>query len=813
MKRHNNDNATAPIVKKSKSRWDVGPNDIENEGIQSKCESKTNTQKFSGEATWKIPEVLADSFGVPLTACKKFTSLIQEDCTLPFIARYRKEMVGNLDIEVLRKMKSSLEDLQKVQGKIVSVVKSLEKQSALTPSLNETICNIKDLDELEFCYAPFKDTKKRTLAAKARELGLESVAIAILEGKKHGSLESLINPNVEGLDSLKNVELGIQHVIADAIGKNQENVDTLSELVAKADVRICVTKSRNASKQDPSDLAKFESYVDKTFSVGSQENSIKPHLFLAISRGEDLKILSVKITFPNHVESSWINYCERKYGNWGTDTSSNFRKSIVTKSIKDAYSRIVEPRLIRRIRSKLTEKSHHAAVDVFARNLKGLLLSPPLPNTTVLGLDPGFKHGCKCAAVSPSGAVLHTETIYIRFGERDVTSQSAATSLKNMVQKYGCTTIGLGNGKACRETEDFLSKLIQKGIFKPFDVRYTIINECGASIYSCSPEAKEEFPQLEPNLISAISIARRLQDPLTEYVRISPRHIGVGMYQHDIPVKQLEAALDDIVSECVSFVGVDINTCPEHVLSKVAGLSSNKAKKIIDYRNKKGQFVNRQQICDVPSLGPITFQQCAGFLTIPETSATDNSKNNVDKEPCKPKKVSRGKKAVSHSPNPLDRTCVHPESYDLAEMIIHMFKGNMEEIGHESFIQKLQAYLSAKPSKKIALELGESEGKVDQIILSLSQPLRYDLRTKFDKPLFKRSVTSIADLKIGQELRGRISNITDFGAFVDIGVGKDALVHTSRMRGKKEILSVTNQVSVRVVNIDMSLERISLEII
>ncbi|XP_057381322.1 S1 RNA-binding domain-containing protein 1-like [Daphnia carinata] len=813
MKRRNSENATEPIVKRTKSRWDVGPNDVENKGILPKCESKPNTQKFSGEAKWEIHEVLADSFGVPLPACKNFTSLIQEDCTLPFIARYRKEMIGNLDIEVLRKMKSSLEDLQKVQGKIVSVVKSLEKQSALTPSLNETICNIKDLDELEFCYAPFKDTKKRTLAAKARELGLESVAIAILEGKKHASLESLIKPNVEGLDSLKNVELGIQHVIADAIGKNKENVDTMSELVAKADARICVTKSRNASKQDPSDLAKFESYIDKTFSVGSQENSIKPHLFLAISRGEDLKILSVKITFPNHVESSWINYCERKYGNRGTDTSSNFRKSIVTKSIKDAYSRIVEPRLTRRIRSKLTEKSHHAAVDVFARNLKGLLLSPPLPNTTVLGLDPGFKHGCKCAAVSPSGAVLYTETIYIRFGERDVASQSAATSLISMVQKYGCTTIGLGNGKACRETEDFLSKLIQKGVFKPYDVRYTIINECGASIYSCSPEAKEEFPHLEPNLISAISIARRLQDPLTEYVRISPRHIGVGMYQHDIPVKQLEAALDDIVSECVSFVGVDINTCPEHVLSKVAGLSSNKAKKIIDYRNKKGQFVNRQQICDVPSLGPITFQQCAGFLTIPETSATDNSNDNVDKEPCKPKKVSRGKKAVTHSPNPLDRTCVHPESYQLAHRIIHMFKGNMEEIGHESFIRQLQTYLSTKPSKQIAKELRESEGKVDQIVLSLLHPLRYDLRTNFDKPLFKRSVTSIADLKIGQELRGRISNITDFGAFVDIGVGKDALVHTSRMRGKKEILSVTNQVSVRVINIDMSLERISLEII
>lgn len=458
----------------------------------------------------------------------------------------------------------------------------------------------------------------------------------------------------------------------------------------------------------------------------------------------------------------------------------------------------------RQIRSELTGKAEIASVEVFAANLRKLLLTPPVRGKTVLAIDPGFANGCKIGVTNPNGDMLLTTTIYPFRGNQqhmqieDWSKDHNARTLREIVHKYQSELFAVGNGTACRETEAYLGRLIAQKCFEPFNVQYTIINETGASQYSVSPEAKAEFPGLDPNHISALSLARRLQDPLLEYIKVHPMHMGVGMYQHDIPERILHASLDSVMTECVSFVGVDINSASEFVLRKLSGLNKSRAANIVEYRKSKGPFINREQLKSVKGVGPRTFEQCAGFIKIlPETLA-----NEVNRTP-------QGKKrAEKEVVNPFDRTLIHPESYEASQKFVDMVGLHPQDIGSNHFIHAIQQFMQSARLEDIARECAASIQTMQLIIEGLAQPLDYDIRAQFEKPLFRQGITSIDDISPGTKLTGSVRNVVHFGAFVDVGLGQDGLVHTSKMGGMR--LELGNIVEVTVNNIDKGRGRISL---
>ncbi|XP_018326633.1 S1 RNA-binding domain-containing protein 1 isoform X2 [Agrilus planipennis] len=748
------------------------------------------------EHPWTDYELLGEFENLNYVIAENIVKLFEEGNTIPFIARYRRNFTGDIAIEKLRDVKETYDKILTLKTKAQTVLKSLEKSGKLNDTLQRSVLAAKTAEELEHVYAPYKPGGKKTLVEKAKILGLEEPALKLLENTEPVSLSKYINEEIKDLSTVEDVEKGVMHIIAHIMATDTEILDKLRKMRLESYFLIETKKSiakKSSSKdlkntkleaQQDDDEKKYELYYD--FQTSS--NSIKPHQVLAINRGESQKALSVKVIVPDFVHKKFFSLCVDRFLKRGCFNDS--RKRIIEASIDDAYTRLIHPLIVREVRSELKSKAEKASLEVFSSNLKQILLAKPIKGRPILGIDPGYKYGCKIALISSTGNVLKTDVL---FPFRDK-SEKSAEILKKLLKAYNCTLIALGNGTACRETETWLSELINKNVFSPLEVFYTIVDENGASIYSCSPEARKEFPNLDPNLISAVSLARRVQEPLAELVKVEPKHLGVGMYQHDLSKKQLEEALDEVVTECVSFVGVDLNTASQCLLRKIAGLHAKRATAIVIHREKNGPFFNRSQLKEVPGIGPKTFEQCAGFLRVGPTDPNnaDDFYNN-----------SRTTK--------LDCTYIHPESYNLCNKLLDMLHLRVSDVGKEHFIEAMQRKRNTLNVSEISEELKSSKESIELIIDCLCKPLNFDLRSEMDKtPLFRKSLTNILDLKSGSVLTGRITNVTHFGCFVDIGVGTKGLIHSSKQKGIQ--LQIGDKVEVKVVKIEIDRKRIGLEL-
>ncbi|KAF3429713.1 hypothetical protein E2986_05913 [Frieseomelitta varia] len=748
---------------------------------------------------WTIEDYVSETNNVEKHIVENVAKLFNNDNTIPFIARYRRNITGGMDPDKLRALKESLDHAKVIKQRANTILKSIDKLGQWSPAVHSVIVSAKSLDDLEHVYSLFKPASKRTLAERAKDLGLGPVSDLVLQGQALPSLSSLIDSNKDGLKTERQIVDGIVHIVADVINKNKIVFDKVKELQSQCSINIQTTeckansKSNSKSKSKNKDLQrKYEMY----YNFNTNTKYIKPHQILAINRGEAQKILNVKMTFPNFFAKAFKACCYKLYNS--AITASKLHSKLLNEGIDYAYTKYIKPLVIRRVKSELKQKAETASIEVFITNVKQLLLTPPLRGKIILGIDPGFSYGCKLAVISEQGDVLETGVIYPHRNSQKFHNESADI-LVNLVTKYKITILALGNATACRETEMFLNELIKTNTFGPIEVSYTIVNEAGASIYSCSSEAKSEFQDLDVNVISAISIARRLQDPLAELVKIEPKHLGVGMYQHDLPEKQLSTALNEVVSEVVSFVGVDVNTASQCLLKRIAGLNVSRANNIIEWRAEFGPFKNRQQLLDVKGIGNKVFEQCAGFIRIlPETLMNDNTE--------KRKSAKKSKQTY----NLLDQTWIHPESYKIAESFLKHCNCNLENLGTTEFIQKVKS-CAAEGFASLAQKFGTNEATMEVIIKGLSMKKNEDIRLESRAPLFRKSMLSINDLSAGMSLTGVIRNITHFGAFVDIGTGKTGLILTKWL--KDSSVSVGQCVEVKVLSVDVERGRINLELI
>jgi uncharacterized protein len=679
--------------------------------------------------------------------------LLDEGNTVPFIARYRKEVTGSLTDEVLRELEERLNYLRNLEERRLEITRLLEEQGVLNEDLEKKIAQATLLVELEDIYRPFRP-KRKTRASLAKEKGLEPLAQFLLTQETGDVLQEAqkyVNPEAEVFASEEALQ-GAQDIIAEMAADDAEIRGTVRTLIRQKGV-LRSQKKAKAEGRSP-----YEMYYDYQEMV----KSIPPHRILAINRGEKEEFLDVKLEAPREEILSFINSYFIKGDLIGA--------GLIEEAINDGYNRLLEPSLEREIRKELTEKGEEQAIKVFAANLKKLLLQPPCKDQIVLGFDPAYRTGCKLAVVDPTGRVLDTAVIYPTPPQNKV--EEAQKVLIELVNKYHVTAIALGNGTASRESEKFIADTLQLFDHK---VMYTIVNEAGASVYSASKLAQEEFPHYDVTLRSAVSIARRLIDPLAELVKIDPKAIGVGQYQHDVNQKRLGETLRGVVEDCVNSVDVNLNTASAALLSYVAGISQNVAKKIVAYREEKGPFKERQELLKVSGLGPKTFIQCAGFLRIPDGE------------------------------NPLDNTGVHPESYDVTDKLIKRLNLRLNEIKFNLLKEDL---------KNLAKELEVGLPTLEDIVKELEKPGR-DPREELPSPVFKAGVMEIEDLQVGMVLTGVVRNVVDFGAFVDIGVHQDGLVHISQLtdsfvKNPLDVVNVGDIVQVTVLSVDVERKRISL---
>ncbi|XP_056677231.1 S1 RNA-binding domain-containing protein 1 isoform X2 [Monodelphis domestica] len=783
------------------------------------------------EMNWDMVQVLSERTSIEPWVCANIICLFNDDNTIPFIARYRKELINNLDADALREVQQALEELRTVAKKTHATIQKIKKEGKLSESLLTALLNCRTLEELDHVSAPYKTGSKGTKAQRAKQLGLEGAAKALLENPGTLNLLSYVKPSVKGLSTLQEIEMGVQHILADMFAKDKDTLDFIRKLCLRRYICIQSSLAKVSSKNvSEKDVSKFQLYQNFSCNI----KNIQHHQILAINRGENLKILTVKVNIPDGVKNEFCSWCVQNRWRPSQFARPELMK-ILHDSVEDSYKRLIYPLLCREYRSKLTSDAEKESIMMFGRNLRQLLLTRPVPGRTLMGVDPGYKHGCKLAIISPTSQILHTDVVYLHSGQ----GFREAEKIKRLLLNFDCSTVVIGNGTACRETEAYFADLIMKKYFAPLDVVYCIVNEAGASIYSVSPEANKEMPGLDPNLRSAVSIARRVQDPLAELVKIEPKHIGVGMYQHDVSQTLLKAVLDSVVEECVSFVGVDINICSEILLRHIAGLNANRAKNIIEWREKNGPFINREQLKNVKGLGPKSFQQCAGFIRFNqdyirtfcslqnEFSEGDQALSiaAVDVQLIDEKQSKKRNKAAPKAalkPNPLDQTCIHPESYDIAMRFLSLIGGNLCEIGKPEIQQKINSLLQREEIGEIAKRLGTTVHTLQIIIDGLNQPESFDFRTDFDKPDFKRSIVCLEDLNIGTILTGKVENATLFGIFVDIGVGKSGLIpirnvteaKLSKVKKRRSLsLGPGERVEVKVINIDLPRTRITLDLI
>ena len=714
----------------------------------------------------EIAAVLAQELNQKEVFVQNVIRLIDEGNTIPFIARYRKELHGTMDDTVLRSLETRLQYLRGLQERREAILKSISDQGKLTEELQSAIDGVSTLAELEDLYRPYRQ-KRRTRATIAKEKGLEPLAAVLFQQSRNGpSPEAAAIPYLDpekGVDTVEDALTGASDIIAEQISDSPE----LRRLLKEQLNRSGLLHSEALSEDD--------SVYRLHYSFNQSLSRLQGHQILAINRGEKEKLLRVSVQLDHDTAM-------RTVWRWAVvpgTPAMDFIRSVAL----DAYDRLLFPSLEREIRSELTARACEGAISQFALNLRPLLMQPPVKGKVTMGLDPGYRMGCKVAVVDATGRVLDTAVVYPTYGERQ--KQEAIQVLSSFVRRHGVDHIAIGNGTASRETEQMTVELIRQEANRGSSLSYMIVSEAGASVYSASPLGAEEFPQFDVNLRSAVSIARRLQDPLAELVKIEPKSIGVGQYQHDMPEKQLEQALDAVVEDCVNAVGVDVNTASSSLLRRVSGLTSVTAKNIVSYREEHGAFRTRKEILKVPKLGPKAYQQCAGFLRIPESS------------------------------NVLDNTAVHPESYSAAEALLRKTGFSVEDV-RSNHIDALPDRIKQVGSSQLADELGIGIPTLNDIAQELLKPGR-DVRESLPQPILRTDVIEISDLKAGMKLMGTVRNVIDFGAFVDIGVHQDGLVHISEisdrfLRHPSEVLSVGDVVQVLVLDVDEKKKRISLSI-
>lgn len=711
-----------------------------------------------------IIKKLCDEFKLQEWQIKNTVELIDDGKTIPFISRYRKEKTGSLDDQLIRSIFERLQYIRNLEERKQEVASAIESQEKMTPEITAALEKAETLVEVEDIYRPFKQ-KRKTRASVAKEKGLESLAEKILEQdysyKPEKEAESFID-NEKDVETIDDALNGAMDIIAEKVSDDSE--------LRRRIRNIFMNYSFISSKAvDESSSSVYENYYDFKESV----SKIAGHRVLAIDRGEKEKILKVSVDID---EGKGESICEKAYVKNNSESSE-----FVKRACNDGYTRLIYPSIEREVRAALTENAAEGAIKVFKENLRQLLLQPPIKNTVTLGFDPGFRTGCKIAVVDETGKVLETGVVHPTMNNQNQIKESER-KIKELISKYNISTIAIGNGTASRESEEFISKIV-KDIDKK--VSYMVVSEAGASVYSASKLGAEEFPDFDVSVRSAVSIARRLQDPLAELVKINPEAIGVGQYQHDMPKARMSEALGGVVEDCVNHVGADLNTASYSLLSYVAGINSTIAKNIVAYREENGAFISRKQLLKVPRLGPKAFEQCAGFLRIRD-----------------------GKE-------PLDNTSVHPESYDTARKLIAKYD---IPLGDKEKMQDLDKYVEKDGIDKVAEELETGIPTLKDIIKALQKP-GLDPRDELPPPIMRSGdVMEIKDLKTGMELVGTVRNVIDFGAFVDIGVHQDGLVHISQISKKfikhpLDAVKVGQIVKVWVLGVDEKKGRISLTMI
>lgn len=710
----------------------------------------------------KIEQIIAEELNIKVQQVENTIKLIDEGNTIPFIARYRKEVTGGLSDEVLRTFGERLNYLRNLEKRKEEVTNSIEEQGKLTEEIVKDLENAITLAEVEDIYRPYKQ-KKKTRATVAKAKGLEPLAEIILAQEETKNIQEIAAEYISEEKEVKTVEEAIQgalDIIAEMISDNPEYRKLIKQIVySKGIIKTTATK--------PEEKSAYEMYYDYSENV----NKIPSHRILAINRGEKEEFLKVKI---EKEEDKILEKIEKDIIK-GENQFTQYLKD----TIQDSFKRLIEPSIDREIRSDLTEKAEEQAIKVFGKNAKQLLLGAPIKGITVMGFDPAYRTGCKIAIIDETGKVLDITTVYPTEPQNDV--EGAEKELVRLINKDHVDMIAIGNGTASRESEMVVSEMIKKC---DHEVLYTIVSEAGASVYSASKLATEEYPDINVSIRGAISIARRLQDPLAEFVKIDPKSIGVGQYQHDVNQKKLEESLAGVVEDSVNKVGVDVNTATPSLLSYVSGINKTIAKNIVKYRDENGKLKTRKELLKVPKLGKVAFEQCAGFIRIPDGT------------------------------NPLENTAVHPESYDIAEELLKTLGYGTEDLKDKDKLVELRKKLGSINLTETAKALNVGEMTLKDILDELSKPGR-DPREDMPKPILRQDVLKFEDLKEGMILTGTVRNVIDFGAFVDIGVKHDGLVHISEMSEKfvknpSDIVSVGDIVKVKVIGIDNERQKVKL---
>ena len=709
-----------------------------------------------------IAKQIADEIGKPVRAVENVIALIDEGNTIPFIARYRKEAHGAMDDTSLRTLEERLKYLRNLEERKEEIIKSIDEQGKLTEELKAAILSAKTLSEAEDLYRPYKQ-KRRTRATIAKEKGLEPLALLLYEQDKNcpkpeEEAEKYINPDL-GVESVEDALAGANDIVAEMISDNAEIRKDLRSMYRKEGLL-----TSTAAKEEDSVYSMY-------YQFSQPLNRIAGYQVLAVNRGEKEGFLKVKIEIPH---DKAIAITERRVLKSGSRAEEFIKAAVL-----DSFDRLIASSMENEIRSTITEEASEGAIHNFALNLKPLLMQPPVKGKVTMGLDPGYRMGCKVAIVDGTGKVLDTAVVYPTLGEGK--KKEAIEKLSVLIKKHHVEHIAIGNGTASRETENMTAEMLKSCP----GVSYMVVSEAGASVYSASKLAAEEFPQFDVNLRSAVSIARRLQDPLAELVKIEPKAIGVGQYQHDMPQKRLEEALDGVVEDCVNAVGVDLNTASPSLLQRVSGLNAGIARNIVIYREENGMYSSRKQVLKVPKLGPKAYEQCAGFLRVPESA------------------------------NVLDRTGVHPESYEATEKLLSLCGFTLEEVANGE-ITDLPKRVKKYGEEKLAAECGIGVPTLNDIVKELLKPGR-DPRESLPAPIFRTDLLDISDLKPGMKLTGTVRNVVDFGAFVDIGVHQDGLVHISEIadryvKNANEVLAVGDIVQVVILDVNEAKKRISLSI-
>ncbi len=715
----------------------------------------------------RIIAILAKEFQLKEGQVGRTIALLDEGNTVPFIARYRKEMTGGLSDEVLRELEDRLGYLRNLEARKEEVLGLIEEQGKLTQDLRLEIMEAEVLQRVEDLYRPFRP-KRSTRATKAKEKGLEPLAeIIFVQGVEEGNLEDLAAPFInEELEvhTLGDALQGAMDIVAEWISDHPEYREDIRDLNhAKGVIQ--------SSAVDPGETSVYEMYYEFTEAV----KTIANHRILALNRGEKEKKLRVKLLSP---DEEILDYLHSKVI---TNTNA-ITTPLLQSAIEDAYKRLIAPSIEREVRSLLTERAEEDAIKVFGKNTKPLLMTPPVKDVRVLAIDPGYRTGCKIAVLDETGKLLDYATIYPNPPQNRV--EESKRVMKELIQKHGVHIVSIGNGTASRETELMVSEMIKEMDRK---VYYTIVNEAGASVYSASKLASQEYPDLDVSIRGAISIGRRLQDPLAELVKIDPKSIGVGQYQHDLNQGKLGETLKNVVEDCVNTVGVDLNTATPSLLQYVAGISPSIAKNIVKYREERGRFHSREELKEVKRLGDKAFEQCAGFLRI------------------------------AGGDNPLDNTAVHPESYGITEKLLEILGYTTEDVRQgklRDIDDRIGQYGKGEGLKPIAQQLGVGLPTLRDILEELKKPGR-DPREEMPKPIFRRDVLRMEDLKVDMIMTGTVRNVVDFGAFVDIGVKQDGLVHISQLsnrfvRNPMEVVAVGDEVKVRIIGLDLERGKISL---